>query len=244
MLSVSIQRTLNGICCPCVNTIGDPLHDDHEFVTRPIKIGEYILLYGRRKGRFPNQCLVGPDWPFVVVVFFLIIVINAVILGVISPLGWPPVLIGVIGALILLGSYSVVAFSDPGIVYRNDYPSHPNQTSVNQTYSLLATPTSDSQIAFVDASTNSASTSPHSLDDVESGGEQRLLHSENTDSAMKNTIAQSTQPIMNMNSSTRVSFALERTMECGNCQLNRPMTARHCSYCKACILELDHHCPW
>jgi predicted amidophosphoribosyltransferase len=42
----------------------------------------------------------------------------------------------------------------------------------------------------------------------------------------------------------RVAFALERTMECGNCLLHRPMTARHCSYCKACIKELDHHCPW
>ena len=36
----------------------------------------------------------------------------------VSALGWPVVLIGGLGALVLIGSYCVVAFSDPGIVYK------------------------------------------------------------------------------------------------------------------------------
>jgi hypothetical protein len=242
MLPSSIQHTLNDVCCPCVGTIGDPLYDDHEFVTKPIRIGDFILFYGRRKSQFPYQCLVGPDWPFIVVVLFLIIVINAVILGVISPLGWPPVLIGIIGALILLGSYSMVAFSDPGIVYRNDYQRHSSTESANQTFSLLPTPASSSQIASTNAPVNASSTPSHSLGDVENGGQQRYLLAENHGLAMNNYTAPSAQH--NVTSITRVSFALEHTIECGICQLNRPMTARHCSYCKTCILELDHHCPW
>ena len=34
------------------------------------------------------------------------------------------------------------------------------------------------------------------------------------------------------------------TMECGQCQLQRPYTGRHCHYCEVCIDHLDHHCPW
>jgi hypothetical protein len=35
-----------------------------------------------------------------------------------------------------------------------------------------------------------------------------------------------------------------RTIECGQCQLERPRSARHCIYCGSCCEGLDHHCPW
>lgn len=66
--------------------------------------------------------MVGPDWPIVLLVYVLIVVIDGVVLGVISPLGWPPVLIGIFGMIVLLTSYSFVACSDPGIIYRTIEP--------------------------------------------------------------------------------------------------------------------------
>ncbi|CAM9413524.1 unnamed protein product [Chrysoparadoxa australica] len=36
----------------------------------------------------------------------------------------------------------------------------------------------------------------------------------------------------------------ERLVECGACEIRRPITARHCSICRACIRDLDHHCPY
>lgn len=34
------------------------------------------------------------------------------------------------------------------------------------------------------------------------------------------------------------------TIECGQCEIQRPIDARHCHYCGVCVEELDHHCPW
>ena len=54
----------------------------------------------------------------------------------------------------------------------------------------------------------------------------------------------------NNNNNTQVTSAgntllkTPTTMECGQCKIQRPNSARHCSYCQVCIDELDHHCPW
>ncbi|KAK6099278.1 hypothetical protein, variant 2 [Batrachochytrium dendrobatidis JEL423] len=32
--------------------------------------------------------------------------------------------------------------------------------------------------------------------------------------------------------------------ECRLCRHERPARAHHCRKCKACILRMDHHCPW
>jgi len=55
------------------------------------------------------------DWLTVVYVYIAIIVVNAVVLGIVSPLGWPVTVIGGTGTLLLLYAYSVVALSDPGL---------------------------------------------------------------------------------------------------------------------------------
>ena len=33
------------------------------------------------------------------------------------------------------------------------------------------------------------------------------------------------------------------TMECGQCLIDRPLTASHCYECGLCVDKLDHHCP-
>jgi hypothetical protein len=186
MIGDSVRASLEAVFCPCVTSNGNDMMDNGKPVTAPTRIGSSILLCGRRKSYFPNHCLVGPDWPFVVCVFFLIVVINGVVLGVVSPLGWPPVLIGIIGAIALLVSYSMTVFSDPGIVYKSDYS--------------LA-------------------------ESIQEGDIEESSHT-------------STTPIRqapNLN---------QATIECGNCQFQRPRTAHHCTYCKTCVEKLDHHCPW
>jgi len=132
--------------------------------------------------------MVGPDWPIVALVYILIVVIDIVVLSVIAPLGWPPVLIGTLGAICLLISYSMVACSDPGIVYLNDHQSEVTDTDLEE----------------------SKKTSLQ----VESNRNGRLMQ------------------------------RIPDTVECGHCQFKRPYSARHCHYCKVCIDDLDHHCPW
>lgn len=190
MLVAQIRDPLNRIFCSCAIKDDDPLNDDGTFSCYPRNIGGSFLLYGKKRSHFPYQCYVGPDWPIVVIVYFLVIVIDAIVLYIISPLGWPPVLIGVIGAILLLWKYSSVACSDPGIIYKNDIGGY-------QTQLLL---TIDPENQNVEGLTN----------------------------AVTNTVHQH-QP---------------NSMECGQCQIVRPNSARHCTYCSTCIDDLDHHCPW
>lgn len=86
------------------------------------KFNSSILLCGKLRSHFPFQCFVGPDWPIVIVVYALIVIVDVVALTIISPLGWPVVLIGGVGALVVLLAYSAVACTDPGIIYAGDYP--------------------------------------------------------------------------------------------------------------------------
>lgn len=188
MIDARAREALERWCCCCVRDTQN-LWDDGQPVSAPTRIGISILFYGKRKSRFPFHCMVGPDWPFVAGVFFLIISINIAVLYVISPIGWIPVVVGLAGAVALLVAYSCTVFSDPGIVYKNEYPS----------------------AADIEANASSQSNSSHT-------------------------------PII-ANTST-VMPVVPHTIECGHCDLRRPYTARHCDYCKMCIDNLDHHCPW
>jgi hypothetical protein len=193
MISESIRKSFDSMFCCCV--VDDiSMIDDGKPVTRPTRIGGSILLCGKRKTKFPYQCLIGPDWPVVVLVYILIVFINAIILGVTSPLGWPPLLIGLVGTFVLLMAYSAVACSDPGIVYKNDF-----------------TPMTDG--------------GGGDIEDPMCGSNSSV-----------NTNVVSSQP--------RTLLNVPNSIECGQCDFRRPYSARHCGYCKVCIDELDHHCPW
>lgn len=193
MIAKEIREPLERLVCCCVTDDGNGLYDDGKPVEGPTRVGISILFYGKRKSQFPSHCMVGPDWPFVALVYTLIIVINIGVLYAIHPIGWIPVVIGLVGAVALLCAYSITVFSDPGIIYKNDYraPSDPN--------------------------------------DIESAPA----------SNQKSTLQ---TPIMT-NASTLMP-PVPHTIECGQCDLRRPYTARHCDYCKMCVDNLDHHCPW
>jgi hypothetical protein len=51
------------VCCCVRNPLaGEELVDRGNFEMSPIRIGEFILFYGKRRSCFPFHCLVGPDW--------------------------------------------------------------------------------------------------------------------------------------------------------------------------------------
>jgi hypothetical protein len=196
MIPVEVREPFNRLCCCFLRE--SPLIDNNEFVAQPTRVGSSILICGRRKSRFPFQCLVGPDWPIVLVVYALIVGIDGLVLWIVSPLGWVPVLIGTVTCIILLYFYSSVACSDPGIIYKNDF------TSLKE------------------------STSPCGMD-IESCA----------DTSHKPHVHSISLP-----RHANQLLAIPDTMDCGQCDLKRPVTARHCVHCETCIDELDHHCPW
>ncbi|KAH9257739.1 hypothetical protein BASA81_004205 [Batrachochytrium salamandrivorans] len=137
-------------------------------------LGKHKLLWGKPGRRFPQTCLLGPDWICLLVAFLLIWGVSlGVFLGV--P-GAAPLYINLGSWVSLLGTTFALfgaAFSDPGII-----PKRELRVGVRESQMPPST----------DPSTN-------------------------------------------------------RTL-CTKCLVYRPRGAFHCRDCDACILELDHHCPW
>lgn len=90
-----------------------------------------IILCGRRRSYFPFHCHVGPDWPMIILVYFLVIFIDGIVLWAIHEIGYPTIIIGGIGTVIVLISYTATACTDPGMIYETDYskPMISNTTS-------------------------------------------------------------------------------------------------------------------
>lgn len=269
MIANEVVDVLNRLCCSCVNeeslNYKDDLIDDDLFITKPIKIGKNILLYGKRKSYFPFHCLVGPDWPMIIIVYFLIISINAVFLWIFSALGWIPVIIGLFSTICILISYSITIFSDPGIIYKNDY---------DPTVMVLRSLDSGSSSGSSSITRNNNNVNIiHSINgnDIE---KNLLLHS-NTVSTDTVRVTSTANFNSNHNNSTVIpvdnsvnhtssggsgnnSYSMNtatssmmipfvppiNTVDCGQCNLKRPHSARHCNYCGVCMDGLDHHCPW
>jgi len=162
--------------------------------------------------------MIGPDWVMVALVYFLVIAIDAIILGIISPLGWPPVLIGLVGCVLTLFAFSSVACTDPGIVYKSDY------TTLN-----APTANTESLNNTVDVEDPFAGT-----DSAKSSNLQ--LETKSNDSGKATPEPQPT--------SSTAMIDIPHTIECGQCDFRRPYSARHCTFCQTCVDELDHHCPW
>lgn len=66
------KATEKYICC-CVRdaVVGRERKNDDTFEMSPIRIGEYILFYGKRRSTFPFHCLLGPDWALNGKLFFV-----------------------------------------------------------------------------------------------------------------------------------------------------------------------------
>ena len=236
----------------------------------PVRIGGSLLLCGRRRSQFPFQCLLGPDWPMVLLVYVLIIGINAIVLGVVSTgLGWPVLLIGLTGTAFLLYFYSAVACSDPGIIFKEKGNSNDLiETKLEDLNGLAINGVNVSSISGSENGGNSAAPAiagaiiangsdngSGSGDELESGlaGGTRALLPISSSSGATNSGSggssssnsnNSTGSNSNTNNNVQRAGSVPKTMECGHCQLQRPITARHCVYCDVCVDELDHHCPW
>jgi palmitoyltransferase ZDHHC9/14/18 len=192
----AVSAPLERWFCGCVEDSRD-LTDNGKPVERPTRVGGSILLYGRRKSSFPYHCMVGPDWPCTVLSLVLMVVVNTVVLSVISPLGWITVVIGIVGGVLFMVFFCLTAFSDPGIVYKNEFGSLDAELA--------------SDVENVDKSSQSVPLNAGALG--------------------TSTTVQRIPPV-------------PHSIECGQCEIRRPYTARHCTHCGNCIDVQDHHCPW
>lgn len=117
MLPDDFLTAVDATFCSCLKKDEDFVIDDKKFHWCK-KFGSMLHFYGKRDSYFPFQAVVGPDWPVVVLVYFLIIFINIVVLYYISALGAAVIAIGVCGFVVVLCSYSFVACSNPGVVFQ------------------------------------------------------------------------------------------------------------------------------
>jgi len=88
---------------------------------RPTPIGKSYLLCGRRNTRFPLQCLVGPHWPGIVLTYSLIGAPSAFFFYLMASTHNPELaFVMFLSTLVVLGSFTYAACSDPGIVFRDE----------------------------------------------------------------------------------------------------------------------------
>ena len=242
---------------PASSAADKNLVDDGSFhmcCSRPKRVGEQWLLCGRRSSYFPFHCMVGPDWPLVLLVYFLIIGINAVVLGLASPcLGWPVLLIGLGGFLVLIGAYTSVACSDPGIIYQelevyDEVEEKEIGGGVDVESGVGASKSINNSSGSADDNNSSSPTGSENgsttpiLDNALSG---QIAPTSSSSSSSSGGGGGGTKRRLRTKASPQTNnihgVTVKSTMECGQCQLERPFSARHCHYCGVCVDELDHH---
>lgn len=262
MIDFSVRNGLEHVICSNNHLIRPQpsLFDDGHNVSKCTIIGKgdshSILLCGKRQSYFPFHCIVGPDWPVVVMVYVLILAANLIVLPIVAPLGLPVVIIGVTGFLSLLYCYSAVACSDPGIIYE--------ETLVVDQSENASTIVLGTSVAAPQQSTNVGDSGGGEADrNVESlfSKEANTVEEADTEDALvvQGTVINNNNidietgagknnkvgngAVGSTNSQRSRQLAYSERIECGQCELQRPYTARHCHYCGVCIDELDHHCP-
>jgi len=280
MIDYSLRNGLENVICSNLNRPQPQLFDDGKHVKKCTAIGKgdghSILLCGKRQSYFPFHCIVGPDWPVVVMVYCLILAANLIVLPIVAPLGLPVVIIGVTGFLSLLYCYSAVACSDPGIVYEEALVVTNQSTDISTVGITGLSPSNNSNNNI----NNSGAEQQEQGEEGEEGKiedrardiESLMRKEANTNEEASTEDALVVQgTVINTNNSTNSSsstgtgtgeesktavkgggvhsqqrsrqLAYSDRIECGQCELQRPYTARHCHYCGVCIDELDHHCP-
>ena len=222
------------------------------------RVGTSILFWGKKRSHFPYQCFVGPVWPVVMLTYALIIGVNIVVLGVVSASGWIPVVVGVLTCLVLLYYYTYTIATNPGIIYKQK---------------VLSDIENPKDVLHVDISNSTELQSGVVATDVANPGSEQNARNVSTEEeeencpSTKNLLAKSDDsvaPVSRTNISTVYPMPtvptpasvphpmtvgvsapeVPSTIECGRCQLQRPYSARHCSYCDVCVDDLDHHCPY
>lgn len=147
--------------------------------------------------------------PIVIFVYCSIVTVNGISLWILSKLGWPVVFIGILGVSVMIVAYTVTACSDPGIIYECDYTPRNSHSKISN--------------------------------------ESKEIHSDHHDVEMGQLVGGGDQepltlrspPTPSPSSNSRLVDVPAATLECGQCQLQRPHSAHHCNYCQVCIDKLD-----
>jgi len=86
----------------------------------PHRVGNMILLYGKRSTGFPYHLLIGPEWPCMIVTYsFIIIPTIFFLLNVASLLGPIVISLGVCILSLTVCAFSCTACTDPGIIFES-----------------------------------------------------------------------------------------------------------------------------
>lgn len=171
------------------------------------------MLCGKRSLPYPLHCIIGADWPMVVLVYALILTINIVVLKVIAVLRSPLIPIGIFGFCFLLCSYTCVACSDPGIVYRKRVGA-----AAAQEVEMVS---NDEDRTRLIGTSDGCAAEVVEVDALETS------HDRDEDATVHNA-------------ATAVPCA-SKTLECGACKLQRPPSARHCYFCRTCERAMHIH---
>lgn len=306
MVPEDFKQCLEPIVCCCVKhpeVEGMELVDDGRYVTSPEWVGSSILFWGKKRSKFPYQCFVGPDWPVVMLTYFLMIAAHVVVFAVIyKPLGWLPVLIGSITGFFLLWSFTATIATDPGIIYKpmpepagaaGAETGPTGSTGASGSGTITSTALNTALLGSAAAANNNSKSKDKNSggSDIEEGAPNRgtrerggsgsgvsLLPTNNiggfqevqsgitpahlaaamasgksttvappptTATGGASASASNSGDVGNPGAVNPPAYhGVPSTVECGQCNLQRPYSARHCYYCNVCIDELDHHCPW
>uniref|UniRef100_A0A7S2V8J0 Palmitoyltransferase n=1 Tax=Fibrocapsa japonica TaxID=94617 RepID=A0A7S2V8J0_9STRA len=89
------------------------------FYFTPHMIGRTVLICGKKRSRFPFQCLVGPDWHCMLLTYTLIGVPSGLFIHYAAYLLHPAVfIVAILSTMLLLLLFSLTACSDPGTIYQ------------------------------------------------------------------------------------------------------------------------------
>lgn len=83
--------------------------EDGRFIYTPHRIGNSILMYGRRSSYFPYQMLIGPQWPCMLFTYALIIVPTVLFFKNIAVHWGPGCIVGGVFTFVLLLRYDHVS---------------------------------------------------------------------------------------------------------------------------------------
>ena len=172
-------------------------------------------------------------------------------------------LIGVVTCLFVLYWYSAVIATNPGNIYKEVPAYSVSNENEHEGVNLIVTTnashdvesggtlvTEESKRNSNDSTTNLvtdhpslSTTEPNNTDVLSSAGFKEAggdtVRISNSNLSASETTAPTTTTVTTSNHRT-----VPATVECGQCQIQRPYSARHCYYCKVCVEDLDHHCPW
>jgi hypothetical protein len=200
--------------------------------------GNTITLFRTHPGAtlFPRVMILGPDYPCLCMTFAIIIGAWLAFLILLGPrLHAAVTACGVLVFLTTLAALMVTAFSDPGIV-----PKRSHHALEKQQRAFEAAVEASRQASAAAA----AGTGAEAVPGLATAGAPQtavgvadygtLPYGFSMDTSYSGLVDAAGSPIPDL---TRLSV-------CSMCNVYREGGTAHCYDCNACVLQLDHHCPW